>query len=80
MSVPCAYHPGALFDKMAATAREIADTLGGKLQDQNRRPLTDKGIAVIHHQIEDIEEKMRTFGIPPGSETALKLFSEAATL
>lgn len=80
MSVPCAYHPGALFDKMAATAREIADTLGGKLQDQNRRPLTDKGIAVIHHQIEDIEEKMRAFGIPPGSETALKLFNEAATL
>jgi len=80
MSVPCAYHPGALFDKMVATAREIADTLGGKLQDQNRRPLTDKGIAVIHHQIEDIEEKMRAFGIPPGSETALKLFNEAATL
>lgn len=80
MSVPCAYHPGALFGKMAATAREIADTLGGKLQDQNRRPLTDKGIAVIHHQIEDIEEKMRAFGIPPGSETALKLFNEAATL
>jgi hypothetical protein len=80
MSVPCAYHPGALFGKMVATAREIADTLGGKLQDQNRRPLTDKGIAVIHHQIEDIEEKMRAFGIPPGSETALKLFNEAATL
>jgi FtsZ-interacting cell division protein ZipA len=80
MNVPCAYHPGAVFDKMVATAREIADTLGGILQDQNRRPLTDKGIAVIHHQIEDIEEKMRAFGIPPGSETALKLFNEAATL
>ncbi|MDO8705852.1 MAG: cell division protein ZipA C-terminal FtsZ-binding domain-containing protein [Sulfuricaulis sp.] len=80
MNVPCAYHPGAVFDKMVATAREIADTLGGILQDQNHRPLTDKGIAVIHHQIEDIEEKMRAFGIPPGSETALKLFNEAATL
>jgi len=30
-------------------------------------------------QIEEIEEKMRAFGIPPGSETALKLFNEAAT-
>ena len=80
MIVPCAYHPGAVFDKMVATAREIAGMLGGDLQDQNRRPLTDKGIAVIHHQIEDIEEKMRGFGIPPGSETALKLFNEAATL
>ncbi len=79
MSVPCAYHPGAAFDKMVATAREIAEALGGSLQDQNRRPLTDKGIAVIHHQIEEIEEKMRAFGIAPGSDTALKLFNEAAT-
>lgn len=80
MSVPCAYHPGAAFDKMVVTAKEIADALGGRLQDQNRRPLTDKGIAVIHHQIEEIEEKMRAFGISPGSETTLKLFNEAATL
>lgn len=80
MSVPCAFQPGVVFDRMVATAREIADALGGKLQDQNRRPLTDKGITVIHHQIEEIEEKMRAFGIPAGSETALKLFNEAATL
>jgi FtsZ-interacting cell division protein ZipA len=79
MSVPCAFQPGVAFDRMVATARAIADTLGGSLQDQNRRPLTDKGIAVIHHQIEEIEEKMRAFGIPPGSETTLKLFNEAAT-
>jgi hypothetical protein len=79
MSVPCAFQPGVAFDRMVASARAIADTLGGRLQDQNCRPLTDKGIAVIHHQIEEIEEKMRAFGIPPGSETALKLFNEAAT-
>ncbi len=80
MSVPCAFQPNAVFDRMVATARGIAEALGGTLQDQNRRPLTDKGIAVIHHQIEEIEEKMRAFGIPAGSETALKLFNEAATL
>lgn len=80
MSVPCVFQPGVVFDRMVATAKDIADTLGGRLQDQNRRPLIDKGIAVIRHQIEEIEEKMRAFGIPPGSETALKLFNEAATL
>lgn len=79
MSVPCVFQPGVAFDRMVTTAREIADALGGKLQDQNHRPLSDKGIAVIHHQIEEIEEKMRAFGIPAGSETALKLFNEAAT-
>jgi cell division protein ZipA len=78
MSVPCVYLPGPVFEKMVATARELADALGGQLQDQNRRPLTPKGIAVIRHQIDEIEEKMRAFGIAPGSETALKLFSEAA--
>ena len=80
MSVPCVYHPGAAFDKMVSTARDIAHGLDGTLQDQNHRPLTDKGIAVIHHQIEAIEGKMRADGISPGSETALKLFNEAATL
>ncbi len=77
MSVPCAFQPAVVFKRMVTTAKEIAETLGGKLQDQNRRPLTDKGITVIHHQIEEIEEKMRAFGIPAGSETALKLFKEA---
>lgn len=77
MSVPCAFQPAVVFERMVTTAREIAETLGGKLQDQNRRPLTDKGITVIHQQIEEIEEKMRAFGIPAGSETALKLFKEA---
>jgi hypothetical protein len=75
---PCAYHPGALFGKMVATAgkspirsaassRTRTATLTGRHRGDN-------------HQIEDIEEKMRAFGIPPGSETALKLFNEAATL
>ncbi|MDH3311038.1 MAG: cell division protein ZipA C-terminal FtsZ-binding domain-containing protein [Gammaproteobacteria bacterium] len=80
MSVPCAFQPAVVFKRMVTTAKEMAETLGGKLQDQNRRPLTDKGITVIHQQIEEIEEKMRVFGIPAGSETALKLFKEATIL
>ena len=80
MVVPRAYHPGALFDKMTATARTLAEALDGQLQDQDRRPLTEKGVVVIRQQIEEIEEKMRAFGIPPGSETALRLFNESAAL
>lgn len=79
MSVPRAYLPGTALEKMVAAAKELAEILGGELQDQNRRPLTDKGIAVIRHQIDEIEEKMRAFGIAPGSESALKLFNEAAS-
>lgn len=79
MSVPCTYQPAATFEKMLSTAKEACEILGGRLQDQDGRPLTDKGVAVIRHQIEDIGEKMRAYGIAPGSTTALKLFNEAPT-
>jgi hypothetical protein len=49
------------------------------LLDQDRRPLTAQGLAVIRHQIEEIEEKMRAFGVTPGGEAALRLFGTAAT-
>jgi cell division protein ZipA len=76
MSVPCAHRPAAVFDKMIAAAQTFAENLGGALQDQERRPLAKQGIAVIRHQIEVIEEKMRERSIVPGSQTALRLFAD----
>jgi len=76
MSVPCAHRPAAVFDKMVSAAQVLAETLGGSLQDQARRPLSKEGIAVIRHQIEVIEEKMRADSIVPGSQTALRLFAD----
>ncbi|OGI46237.1 MAG: hypothetical protein A2151_02775 [Candidatus Muproteobacteria bacterium RBG_16_65_34] len=78
MSVPCAHHPPAVFDKMIDAARGLCEALGGGLFDQDMRPLTREGLAVIRGQIEIIEDKMRAFGIVPGEETALKLFGENA--
>jgi cell division protein ZipA len=74
MSVPCAYHPAAVFDKMVAAAKTLCQQLNGRLLDQARKPLGDKGIAVIRAQIEDIDRHMREFGIVPGSAMALRLF------
>lgn len=79
LSVPCAHRPVQTFERMAETAKSLAETLGGQLLDQDRRPLTAQGLAVIRHQIEEIEEKMRAFGVVPGSEAALRLFGTAAT-
>jgi hypothetical protein len=78
LSVPCAHRPAQTFERMAETARSLAETLGGQLLDQDRRPLTAQGLAVIRHQIEEIEEKMRAFGVVPGSEPALRLFGTTA--
>lgn len=75
MSVPGVEDPAVVFDRMMAAAVEVTTFLGGKLMDQDRRPLTDKGIVAIRAQIQGIAGKMRAFGIPPGSEAAQRLFA-----
>jgi cell division protein ZipA len=77
MSVPCAHRPALVFERMAETATSLAESLGGQLLDQDRRPLDAAGVAVIRQQIGEIEKKMREFGVVPGSEGALRLFNEA---
>lgn len=75
MSVPGVRDPAAVFDRMIATAKELSTFLGARLVDQDRRPLTEKGIAAIRVQIQGIEGRMRAFGIPAGSEAARRLFA-----
>ena len=74
MSVPCAYQPVLVFEKMMVTAYGLCDMLDGKMQDHDKQPLTDKGLKVIRTQIERIAADMQSNGIIPGSETALRLF------
>lgn len=75
MSVPVVEEPTAVFEQMMETATGLATFLGGRLLDQEHRPLTEKGIDAIRAQIRGIESRMRTFGIPAGSGAALRLFS-----
>ncbi len=77
MSVPCAHHPATVFVKMVTAAKVVAETLGGELRDQDGKPLTDKGLAIIRRQIEEIDKRMTEYGIVPGSRTALRLFRES---
>lgn len=64
-----------VFDQMLLQARQIAHTLNAVLVDDNRRPLTDNGIAKIKSQLATIYTKMDAAGIAPGSERATRLFS-----
>jgi hypothetical protein len=77
MNVPCAHRPAVVFESMVEAARQMQALLGGQLADQEDRPLTDKGIAIIRSQIQEIDDKMRAAGVVPGSETALRLFGNA---
>lgn len=74
MNVPAAYDPPVVFEQMINAAQGVAKTLGGKLQDQDGRPLSDQGVEAIRAQIELIAREMNTHGIQPGSESALRLF------
>lgn len=75
MTVPCVQDPPRVFEKMVATAKGLAQMLGGRLSDQDRRPLTDEGIAAIQRQIKRIAADISAYGITPGTETALRFFS-----
>jgi FtsZ-interacting cell division protein ZipA len=67
---------GALaFDRMLATARQLAATLGGVLVDAQRAPLADAMIDAIRARTAELQQRMRDGGIISGSIRALRLFS-----
>ncbi len=74
MSVPCTPDPVATFTDMVRDARVIARRLGGKLQDADRRVLTEAGLRAITKQIASIAERMAHQGITPGTLNAMRLF------
>ncbi|MCX7162487.1 MAG: cell division protein ZipA C-terminal FtsZ-binding domain-containing protein [Rhodocyclales bacterium] len=63
------------FDRMLATARQLATALGGVLVDAQRAPLADAMIAAIRAKTAELQQRMRDGGIAPGSTRALRLFS-----
>ena len=75
LDVPVVANGARVFEQMLLLARQIADSLGGVLVDDNRRPLSDAGIAKIKQQLATIYTKMDAAGIPAGGERALRLFS-----
>ncbi len=75
LDVPKVPHGARIFDQMLALARQMAGSLGGTLVDDNRRPLSDSGIAKIKGQLATIYTKMEAAGLPAGGERALRLFS-----
>lgn len=75
MSIPCVYEPVRVFEGMIKTGQGLCQILGGRLLDQDQRPLTDEGLSVIRQQIKRIAEDINAQGIVPGSEAALRFFS-----
>jgi hypothetical protein len=63
------------FDRMLATARQLAGALGGVLVDAQRAPLADAMIDAIRVKTGELQARMNEAGIAPGGTRALRLFS-----
>ncbi|HEX4330566.1 MAG TPA: cell division protein ZipA C-terminal FtsZ-binding domain-containing protein [Usitatibacter sp.] len=75
LDLPNVHDAPRAFDEMARVAALFASTLGGQLVDDNKRPLSDAGLASIRRSVEKITQDMQAHGIPSGSVLARRLFS-----
>lgn len=64
-----------VFEQVLTLARHMADALKGQVVDDNRKPLSDAGIARIRQQLAEIYARMDARHIRSGSALALRLFA-----
>jgi hypothetical protein len=75
LDLPHVADPAAALADMVVLARTFAEQLGGELVDDNRKPLTDAGLASIRRSLDKIVHDMDSHGIPAGGVLARRLFS-----
>jgi hypothetical protein len=75
LDVPHVTDGAGVIADMVAVAQSMATALAGQLVDDNRRPLTESGIASIRRSLERVIHDMEAHGIPAGSALARRLFS-----
>lgn len=75
LDVPRVEQPTQRFDEMAVLARQLAMDLRAAVVDDHRTALGEPGIAQIRGQIADIESRMLSGKVIPGSAQARRLFS-----
>jgi FtsZ-interacting cell division protein ZipA len=64
-----------VFNQMIGVAQKMANSLNGRLVDDNQKPLGDIQIEKIRQQLRVIHATMVARGIMPGSPASMRLFS-----
>lgn len=64
-----------VFTGMVQLAQTLAQALGGQVVDDNRRPLTEAGLASIRRTVQKVCDDMESHGIPAGGAAARRLFA-----
>lgn len=75
LDVPRVTSPAGAFDRMNQFARQLSESLGGQIVDDNRTPLSERAVALIRNQIGQFEAQMERQSMPAGSEIAQRLFA-----
>ncbi len=75
LDVPRVTDGRRVLDRMVEIGKSLAQSLGGRLVDDNRVALNDSGIVKIRQQLSAIHDAMEKQGIQAGGERALRLFS-----
>jgi hypothetical protein len=75
LDLPHVTDPAGVLAEMVSVASSMAEQLGGELVDDNRRPLTEAGLASIRRTLEKVVQHMEAHGVPPGSALARRLFA-----
>ena len=75
LDLPHVADPAEALTGMVNIARSMAEKLGGELVDDNRRPLTEAGIASIRRTLDQVVQDMEAHGVPAGSALARRLFA-----
>ena len=75
MDLPHVGDPAATVAVMVQVAESFAAKLGGQMVDDNRKPLTDAGLASIRRSLEKVVHDMEAHGVPAGSALARRLFA-----
>ena len=75
LDLPQVENPASGLADMVRIAKSFAEKLGGQLVDDNRKPLTDAGLASIRRSLEKVVHEMEARGVPAGSLLARRLFS-----
>jgi len=63
------------FESMIRLAHQLAAVLGGSMVDDNGNLLDERAIAAIAQQLDAVRARLESHGLPPGSPSALRLFS-----
>jgi hypothetical protein len=63
------------FESMVRCARQLADTLGASLVDDNGRTLDERALAAIGSQLDAVRRALEERGLPPGGALAARLFA-----